>query len=141
MCRLMIDTNILLDCIDSRRPDSQAAREVFDRCNGWGEFGMASALSFKDVYYVMRKAHGEAWARLVVEKLMGLLAIAPVDAEICEEALRSNEPDFEDGIIRACAEFNDADFIITRDKDAFANSKVRSVTAREYLAIASSRGR
>ena len=140
MCRLMIDTNILLDCIDSRRPDSQAAREVFDRCCGWGEFGMASALSFKDVYYVMCKARDEAWARLAVEKLMGLLAIAPVDAEICEEALRSNEPDFEDGIIRACAELNDADFIITRDKDAFANSKIRSVTAREYLSIAGSYG-
>ena len=67
---------------------------------------------------------------------MGLLVIAPVDAEVCDLALNSNEPDFEAGIIRACAELNDADFIITRDKAAFANSKVRSVDAAEYLQIA-----
>ncbi len=136
MCRLMIDTNILLDTLDSRRPESQAAREVIDRCNGWGEFGMACALSLKDVYYISKKARNETWARSAVGKLMGLVVVAPVDGEVCDGALRSNEPDFEDGIIRACAELNGADFIITRDKDAFANSKIRSVTASEYLAIA-----
>lgn len=136
MCRLMIDTNVLLDTLDSQRPESQAAREVIDRCNGWGEFGMACALSLKDVYYISKKARNETWARSAVRKLMGLVAVAPVDGEVCDEALRSNEPDFEDGIIRACAELNGADFIITRDKDAFANSKTRSVTATEYLAIA-----
>ena len=136
MCRLMIDTNILLDALDSRRPDSQAAREVLDRCNGWGEFGMASAVSFKDVYYFTGKMRGELWARSATNRLMDLVAVAPVDGEICDMAIRSNEPDFEDGIIRACAELKGADFIITRDKDAFANSKIRSVTAPEYLAIA-----
>ena len=35
--------------------------------------------------------------------------------------------------MRACAELNDVDFIISRDKDAFAASTVRCVTAREYL--------
>ena len=39
----------------------------------------------------------------------------------------------EDGLIRSCAELNDVDFIISRDKDAFAGSTVRCVTAREYL--------
>jgi hypothetical protein len=67
---------------------------------------------------------------------MGLLQVAPVDAETCTKALGSDEPDFEHGIIRACAELNDVDFIVTRDKDAFAHSKVRSVTAAQYLEIA-----
>ena len=134
MCRLMLDTNILLDTLDSRRPESREAREVVDRCNGWGEFGMTCALSLKDVYFISTKARGEAWARSAVGKLMGLVSVAPVDGEVCDEALRSDEPDFEDGIIRACAELNGADYIITRDKDAFGNSKIRSMTAAEYLA-------
>ena len=136
MCRLMIDTSILMDVIDITRPQHNQARDLFDRCNGWGDFGMACALSFKDVYYLASKQYGQQTARNIVKQLMGLLVIAPVDAEVCDLALNSNEPDFEDGIIRACAELNDADFIITRDKAAFANSKVRSVDAAEYLQIA-----
>ena len=136
MCRLLIDTNVLLDAAVLSRPENSIARELIDRCSGWGEFGMASAQSFKDVYYITRKARGEAFARDAVRRLIGLLAIAPVDAEVCDKALNSDEPDFEDGVIRACAELSGADYIITRDKAAFAHSKIRSVTAAEYLEIA-----
>ena len=136
MCRLLIDTNILLDAVIENRVESNEACEVLDLCNGNGELGMACALSFKDVYYITNRLYGEDLARKCVDTLMGLLTIAPVDAEVCEMAFTSGEPDFEDGIIRACAEINDADFIITRDKDAFATSKVRSVTAAEYVRIA-----
>ena len=90
-----------------------------------------------DVYYVAAKLRGEPWARDAVSKLMGLLVVAPVDAEVLDEAIRSNEPDFEDGIVRACAELNEADFIITRDRSAFAKSRVRAVSASEYLEIVS----
>lgn len=139
MYRLLVDTNVLLDAITDDRPETESACEVLDRCSGWGEFGMACALSFKDVYYIASKAKGKQWAREAVRHLMGMLAIAPVDAEVCDEALRSDEPDFEDGLIRACAELNGADFIVTRDAAAFAHSRVRSVTAAEYLEIARSR--
>lgn len=137
MCRLLVDTSIMLDASVPLRPGSQDACEVLNLCNGNGVFGMACALSFKDVYYIVGKIYGEAEARNAVRQLMGLLVVAPVDAEVLDEAIRSNEPDFEDGIVRACAELNDADFIITRDKAAFAKSKVRAVSASEYLEIAS----
>lgn len=97
--------------------------------------GMASSLSLKDVYYVSCKAYGEPWARNALRLLMGLVVIAPVSAEECDSALNSPEPDFEDGIIRACAELNDADFLITRDGDAFSTCTIRSVTATQYLDI------
>ena len=137
MCRLLIDTNVMLDAVLSGRPGTDAAREVLNLCNGNGEFGMACTLSFKDVYYVAAKIHGEPWARNAVRMLMDLLAIAPVDAEVLDGAARSNEPDFEDGIVRSCAELNGADFIITRDKSAFAKCRIRAVSASEYLEIAS----
>ena len=95
------------------------------------------ALSFKDVYYVAAKIHGEPWARNAVRMLMDLLAIVPVDAEVLDGAALSNEPDFEDGIVRSCAELNGADFIITRDRSAFAKCKIRAVSASDYLEIAS----
>jgi predicted nucleic acid-binding protein len=137
MYKLLIDTNILLDSIVPGRPEHEQAVQLLTWCNGSGDRGYASATSFKDVYYIATKIHGEPWARNAVRQLMGLLAIAPVDAEVLDEAIRSNEPDFEDGIVRACAELNGADFIITRDTAAFTKSKVRAVSASEYLEIAS----
>ena len=136
MNRLLLDTNILLDAILDGRPYAQEAQDVIARCNGGGDFGIVSGLSLKDVYYIATRAHGATWARTAVRHLMGLLVIAPDDAEVFDCALNSGEADFEDGIIRACAELNDADFIITRDGTAFTNSPVRSVTAGEYLRIA-----
>lgn len=136
MSKLLLATNILLDAILDGRPHAQDAQDVIARCNGGGDFGMVSGLSLKDVYYIAARVHGADWARTAMRHLMGLLVIAPDDAEVFDLALNSSEPDFEDGIVRACAELNDADFIITRDGDAFANSPVRSVTAGEYLRIA-----
>lgn len=138
MCRLLLDTNILIDASLPGRIEHTEAAELVDRCSGWAEFGMMCALSLKDVYYIVSKEHGEPVAREAVRGLTGMLRIAPVDFEVCLNALDSNEPDFEDGIVRACAEINDADYIITRDKDAFSRSKVKSLSATEYLALTTS---
>lgn len=133
MHRLLFDTTILLDAVTPSRPEQRETYRLLARCNGDGDMGIACGLSLKDVYYVTRKRFDEPTARKAVEWLTKLLVIGPISAEECVEALGSNEPDFEDGLIRLCAELNDCDFIISRDKDAFAGSTVRCVTAREYL--------
>ena len=133
MHRLLFDTTILLDAVTPSRPEQRETHRLLARCNGDGDMGIACGLSLKDVYYVMRKRFDEPTARKAVEWLTKLLVIGPISAEECLDALGSNETDFEDGLIRSCAELNDCDFIISRDKDAFAGSTVRCVTAREYL--------
>ena len=133
MYRILLDTNILLDSIIPNRPQHDEALALLKWYNGSGDHGFAAATSFNDAYYILCRAYSEAIAREALENLLGLVAVAPVSAEECDRSLRSNEPDFEDGLIRACAELNGADFIITRDKDAFVGSKVKSVTAKEFL--------
>ncbi|WP_273383396.1 hypothetical protein [Enorma phocaeensis] len=66
---------------------------------------------------------------------MGLRVIASVGAEECELSVRSGESDFEDGLVRACAELNDVDFILTRDERAFRTSRARTLTCGEYLGL------
>ena len=133
MHRLLFDTNVLIDAVCPERPEQKETHRLLARCNGDGDMGMACALSLKDVYYVMQKRFDEPCARRAVEWLTNLLVIAPVSAEECLCSLASNEPDFEDGLIRACAELNDVDFIVSRDRDAFAGSSIRRVSSREYL--------
>ncbi|MDO4807798.1 MAG: PIN domain-containing protein [Coriobacteriales bacterium] len=133
MYRILFDTNALLDAVCPNRPEQQEVHRLLARCNGDGDMGIACGVSLKDVYYVMSRRFDEPTARKAVEWLCDLLVIGPVSAKECTEALLSNEPDFEDGLIRACAELNDVDFIISRDSKAFAGSPVRRVSAKEYL--------
>ena len=133
MYRILLDTNILLDSVIPNRPQHDEALALLKWCNGSGGYGFAAATSFNDAYCILCRAYSEPIAREALENLLGLLAVAPVSAEECDRSLRSNEPDFEDGLVRACAELSGADFIITRDEDAFAGSKVKSVTAKEFL--------
>ena len=131
--RLLFDTTVLLDAMVAGRPQSKEAWAVLDRCNGGGDMGLAACGSLKDVYYILSRGGREAEARETVEKLRELLVIAPLGAEECELSLGCGEPDFEDGLIRACAELNDVDVILTRDAAAFKRSKARAMTCAEYL--------
>ena len=133
--RLLLDTNVLLDALIAERPQSAEACRVLEICNGGGDLGLACSLSLKDVYYVLEHHFGRELARSSVESLGDLLAVVPVGAEEYDCALRDDEPDFEDGLVRAAAELNGVDFILTRDVKAFAHCKIRSVTCAEYLEI------
>ena len=133
--KLLIDTNVLLDCFIPDRPGSGAARRLISLCDVGKFEGLACAGSFKDLYYVSCKYLDEPVVRDVVRNLMALLTVVPLDKLTCADAIDSNEPDFEDGLICSAAEMACADFIITRDASAFRLSKIRSLTASDFLAI------
>lgn len=133
--RLLFDTNVLLDAMVAGRPQSNEAWAVLERCNGGGDLGIVTCASLKDAYYVLSRGGREREARRTVELLRELLVVAPLGVEECELALADGEPDFEDGLIRACAELNGVDFILTRDGGAFRGSRVRAVSCAEYLEI------
>ena len=131
--RLLIDTNILLDAAMGERPGWTAATLLVDELVYEDVIGYVSALSLKDVYYVLSKYADERAARSFVLATMDLLTVADVDGALCRLAALSDEPDFEDGIIRACAEDLSVDFIISRDEKAFARSPIRRLSAQEYI--------
>lgn len=131
--KLLVDTNILLDAAMAERAGWTAATLLVDEF-AYGEAkGCVSALSLKDVYYVLGKYAGEAMSREFVRAVADLLEVLPVDAATCREAIGSDEPDFEDGLIRACAEKAGVDFIISRDEKAFKSSPVKRLSAQDYL--------
>ena len=139
--RVLFDTNALIDAVDESRAHSEEACRALEYCNGGGDLGLASPTSLNDAYYTLRKLYGEPWARAAIKHLLDLLVVMPFDGEGCLIAAESNEPDFEDGMIRATAELNHVSFILTRDRAAFNNSTVRKVTCREYLDIVASERR
>ena len=133
--RALADTNIILDAAMPERPDHAYALMLLDEV-AYGELNLAvAATSLKDVYYVLSKYSDEPSARQYVNSMMDAFEILSVDSAICRAASANNEPDFEDGIVRACAEMASVDLIITRDKSAFERSTVRSMSARRYIEL------
>ena len=133
MYRILFDTNVLLDFAVPSRPGSAEAVALLGRIDEGLDEGVVSASSLKDFYYVMQKHSSESTARGFVRLFMAILNVLPVDAGICTCAIENDEPDFEDGIIRAIAENEKVDFVITRDESAFATSRVKAVSASLYL--------
>lgn len=89
----------------------------------------------KDAYYVCSKAIPESKVRDIIRLFIETCAILPFGEAECRESAYSDEPDFEDGLIRAAAELNGIDFIITRDTQAFRHSRIRSMSAETYLEL------
>lgn len=131
--RLLLDTNILLDYIVPDRPHSSAAATLVHMAGAESLTIFVTPSSLKDMYCIARKYIDEQTARQYIELFLDLFAILSVGQETCELAAQSDEPDFEDGLIRAVAENNSIDFIITRDRAAFQRSTVRSMSSDDYV--------
>lgn len=133
--RILADTNVLIDIALPGRPQHAEGLLLLDEvAYGAADLCVASS-SLKDVYYILTKCASEADARTYIQHALDAFTVIPVDEHICRIAAHSDEPDFEDGIIRACAETGGVEFILSRDEGAFRTSAVRRLSTREYLEL------
>lgn len=133
--KILLDTNVLVDYAVRNRPEHDHAVRLMERIVSGKDAGFTTSGSLKDFYYLCRKPLGEPLSRELVRRFLVMLDVLAVGQAECNDSAYSDEPDFEDGLIRAAAERNGMDFIITRDAGAFDHSPVRSMTARRYLEL------
>lgn len=131
MAEVLLDTNIILDYLNPDRPEHISAVTMFEGMLEDDKYKpVMSASTLKDAYYVLcRKYKPEALIRQRLHWLTKTVAVKPLTLEIIEDAFTSDEPDFEDALIRSTAESIGALAIITRDKAAFKNSPIPSMDA------------
>lgn len=138
MHRLLVDTNVLLDGVVASRPQHSEARGLMSaaRASGYELWVLASSL--KDAYYLLcRHYRDETSARAVISAIRGGTCLAPLTADVVDDALSSDEPDFEDGLVRAAAESLGCVAIVSRDSAAFTRSsslRVDSAGALDLMA-------
>ena len=137
VAKALVDTNFLLDLVTGDRPGSHAAARMIDAVQeGRAELSVC-ATSLKDFYYIARKGgFTDRERRECIRFFLEAMDVLPLDRKACATAVDSDEPDFEDGAIRAVAESSGCDWIVTRDAAAFANSTARNVAPDAFLASA-----
>lgn len=131
--KILIDTNILLDAAMEERPGFAFANLLLEDVACQEVDAYVAAASLKDVYYVLSRYWDEPSARAYIAALADLLGLVAVDEAVCRQAMVSDEPDYEDGIVRVCAEQIGAQIIISRDAKAYSRSLCKKLSAQEYM--------
>ena len=129
--KILVDTNFLLDLMIPDRANSSSSIRVIDAFNDGAVSIVLCAGSLNDAYYVARNFCTEDGRRGWLSFFLDRFDVVPVNAALCRRSLASDEPDFEDGLVRACAELVGADYIVSTDRKAFRRSSVLRIESPE----------
>ena len=134
---VILDTNIVLDYLSATREKHLEAVDVLEQLLESDRYEpVILAASIKDAYYILCRHFGARREALVRERLnvfRRVVSVAELSLDVLDRAFASDEPDLEDGIVRATAELRGAAAIITRDRSAYGSSAVPSMTAKDFL--------
>ena len=133
MRQIFIDTNVVTDFLADRGPFSEYAAILFQLAKEKKIKIFISAVSFNNIYYILRKAKGHDKALGFLRNFFKFVNIAGVNSETISNALYFDMKDFEDAVQTEAAIQNNIKVIITRDKKDFENSGLQIFSPDEYL--------
>ena len=122
---VLIDTNVLLDVLLAREPFYAAAARILAAAEQSQVHGFLCSASITTLHYLAAKQIGPNAARQVIQRLLHIFTLAPVDRLVVQSALQSAITDFEDAILCASAEHANVDSIVTRDIAHFRFAPVK----------------
>ena len=132
--RVLLDTNIALDLLLAREPFAADALHIF----ALGEAGrlelLLSADAVSTIFYVVRKNKDSAVAREAMAKLLDLVRLADLNERSELRAMALDFADFEDALVAAVAERENAEVIVTRNVKDFQSSPVPTLAPDVFLA-------
>ena len=119
---LMLDTNVVIDCLLEREPFCKEARLLMvlgyaNECELW-----INSSQVTDLIYVLSGGGKKSLMKDALSQIRGLrqfLNVYPVGEGLVDKMLLTNWRDAEDFLIYLCALEIKADAIITRNKDDF----------------------
>lgn len=129
---LLVDTNVLIDYCDKTRPCHDDAVKLVHAAAARSDVDLVVLVSsLKDLYYILcRRLQNKQLARKATKVVStSIFTIADLLASYAPLALSSDEPDFEDGLVRVAAEQMGAEAIVSRDEAAFASSHIPRLNA------------
>ena len=134
MTDLFIDTDVIIDFIIDRQPYSREAAKVFTLIDQKKAKGYASALSYSNSYYVLRKYASHKKVITMLNELSDLVGILKVDDDIIKASLASDFKDFEDAIQYYTAqEYKRIDVIITRNIKDYKKSSLPVMSPETFM--------
>ncbi len=133
--KLLIDTNILLDVLQNRKPYVFNSSIIWKLCETDSADGYVSVLTFANLVYIMRREMTPEKIGEVLRSLSLIFEFTEVSPSDLMCAAQLNWIDFEDAVQSITAERIHADYIITRNLKDFTKSRITALTPDELIAI------
>lgn len=133
--KVFLDTNILLDVLARRNPFFVNAGKIWTMAEHGELEAFVSALSFNNIYYIIRKADGEIKARKALRLLRDVFTAVAPERQIMDQAMDSEIDDFEDAVQYYSAGRVHANYFITRNPQDFPAGGLPIVSPDEFLAL------
>ena len=135
--KILIDTNIILDLIQSREPFSENASKIINSCVKKENEGYISAHSLSDIFFILRKDKTVEERKALILNLCSFFIVIPEDKNFYTAVCQNNNwNDLEDGLKMKCTDFEKLDYIVTRDAGkGFNNSPVKVISAENFLNV------
>lgn len=133
--KLLLDTNVLLDVLAVRKPFYDAAARLWSLAEHEELEACVSAISFNNVYYIVRKVGGKLKADEALRAIRDLFIPVSLDARLINQSMDAPIDDFEDAVQFHSAAREKCDYLVTRDPDGFPPTGVPVLSPQEFLAI------
>ena len=131
--RVLVDTCVIIDALQSRVPFAEAAQKLFIYSANRQFEGYITAKSVTDIYYLThRLTHSDTETRKILSKLFTLFDTACLD---CRKAISSEIGDYEDAIMVETAIRSEMDCIVTRNVKDYAKSSVKVYEPSAFLKL------
>jgi|SRR5690606_2886123 len=134
MDKVLIDTDVLMDFFFDRKPFSEYATQILNRCAEKELEGYTTAVIISNVYYLLRKTAKHHIVTEKIKQLLNIIGIIKMDKNVVLNALNSEFKDFEDALQNFSAiENGQIRIILTRNLRDFKKSGLAVLTPETYL--------
>lgn len=113
--KVAFDTNVIIDAI-ADQDETNVAQTLFMAAADGTITGVISANTVTDVHYIARRYIGAAAIRNAIAELLTIFEVAPIDGEVCLNALGNPNPDFEDAVLAESVAQYGAQYVATNDQ-------------------------
>lgn len=132
--KIFLDTNVLLDVLNSSREHHVDSATILKLgAEGYEEI-VVSSQSVLDTYYVYTVSgkHLLEDYKNFLNELLSIAAVAPIGKDNLKEAILSSNDDFEDAAQISCAESCGCACVVSSDERMKRDSKIRVYTPKEF---------
>lgn len=137
--RVFFDTDILLDVLEHRPPHYADSAALWALVELRQLEGCVSAVSFNNLYYLLRRACGPAKTRKALGLIRDLFHVVTIDGSLVHRALDSDFRDFEDALQYFAAVVAQADCLVTRNVRDFRPAEIPVYQPADLLALCRAR--
>ena len=131
---VLIDTNVLIDFLTDREPFTKNAKEIILASQKKTVRAFLAAHSVTNIFYILRKVYTMAERKRFLLDLCKSVSIVELGDALIFNALRNDEfDDIEDCLQAECAWAVGADYIVTRNIEDFARSKIPAILPEDLL--------